>query len=123
MKVFKDGGSYSLKTVKYELLSDGVEGIKDTVTFESRDNKDVTFLVGRKVVVGSHCIVVEYKLTRTLMTKHKECTDAEIAKMIAENPQDVTNGFYAYVSSMITTIAQIACNLPAVFTSTDYISD
>lgn len=123
MNIFKHGGSYSLKTVKIEVLEEAIESVKDFVVFENKEGKKVTFLVGRKVVVNNTYLEVEYKLTRDLVDKYKNCTDGEIAKIIAENPNDVTDGFYGYVASMIVTLGQTLCNLPALFTSTEYVGE
>ena len=120
MKIFKTGGSYFLKTAKYELIKDGVDGIKDSVIFERKDKREVTFLVGRRVVINNNSIEVEYRLTRVLTDKYRDNTDNEIAKIIAENPKDVTEGFYGYIASMITTIGHVVCTLPPIFTSTEY---
>lgn len=120
MNIFKDGGSYTLKTAKYERLKDCADGIKDTVIYESKGKKNVSFFVGRKYVIKNNYFEVEYRLTRELTDEYKDCTDDEIAKIIAENPKDATKGFFAYIASTIIMMGQTMCDLPALYTSTEY---
>ena len=122
MDVFKIGGQFTIELVKFEMLEKHIDSQKiiDSVTFVSREEDKVALSVGRKVMQDSVSIEVKYNIEKTILPQCNKMTDDEIKSYIEGDKNEVTKGFYAYISAMIISSLTMV-GLSPIFTSMEYI--
>lgn len=122
MEVFKTGGNFLVKMFKFDMLTDSVDGTKDSVSFMKRNGNKVELSVGRKTIQNNIFVDIEYVVTKEISPSCEKMTDNELVKFIDENKGEVTKGFYAYMAAMIISVLNTA-GMGPIFTSMEYISE